>query len=162
MCKLSNEYINCGVYSKLVITMKNGSTFTCLIDSEDKNIICVYNWTILNGYAARCRKPHKLHRFVMNPENNQVIDHINRNRLDNRKSNLRIAGKCTNQLNRLYKVGKSGYRGVTRAGVKWSVNINVNGKSKYLGRFEDIIQAAKVYNENAIKYHKELATLNKI
>jgi len=91
-------------------------------------------------------------------------DHINHNGLDNRKANLRLATRSQNAWNRQKaKIkSRSKYKGVSwyNRGKRWSVRIQVNRKQKFLGIFEDEIEAAKAYDRAARKYFGEFAELN--
>lgn len=97
------------------------------------------------------------------------IDHINNNTFDNRKINLRICTNNENQRNRR-KLSKasSKYKGVCFAKYtkKWqaSIEIRMDGKRNniYLGQYYDEKDAAKAYNDAAIKYFGEFAKLNTI
>ena len=94
-----------------------------------------------------------LHRFLKNPSNNEVVDHINRNKKDNRLCNLRNTNKSINAFNsKLNQNNSSGYTGVyyrkdTR---KWVAEIKKNYKKISLGNFnkkEDAINARKKAEE---------------
>lgn len=102
-----------------------------------------------------------LHRFLLSPEKNQEVDHVDGDGLNNRISNLRLCTKQQNLLNRKkQKNNTSGYKGVSKSGNKWDVRISVNKKSIFVGLFDDLIEAAKAYNCAAIKYHGKFARLN--
>jgi hypothetical protein len=110
------------------------------------------------------REPNiALHREIMNPPKGFMVDHINGNTLDNRRENLRICTNTQNQKNsKLSKTNTSGYKGVSWHIVenKWIARIRVNGKLIHLGYFDDILLAAKAYDEAAIKYNGEFAKGN--
>ena len=82
---------------------KNNKMF--YFDKEDFDKIKDFYWTVnKNGYvsaSSRTQTPHKffLHRYLMNPSNDMVVDHINHCRYDNRKNNLRICTQQENMLN---------------------------------------------------------------
>lgn len=101
----------------------------------------------------------------MNAAENLLIDHINHNPLDNRKCNLRICSFKQNRHNSTsVKNSSSKYMGVSydkRRGY-FRVQLAINGKQKELGRFQNEIDAAKFYNEQAIKHYGEFANLNNI
>ena len=87
-------------------------------------------------YYCMTNNPHQqIHRLIMNAKEGEIIDHINYNTLDNRKSNLRITDKSGNAMNRrgLNKNNTSGFRGVSRQGDGWMVRKTVNGKRVYVG-----------------------------
>lgn len=85
------------------------------------------------------------------------VDHINRNRADNRIENLRLATRAENLRNApVNRRSSSGVRGVhaTRKGKKpWQANIMVNGKRYFLGLFNDLESAAKAYADACAKFH---------
>lgn len=92
-------------------------------------------------------------------------DHINRNRLDNRRCNLRPVTLSQNNCNRgIPSNNTSGYKGVwfDKCRGKWRGDIRVSGKKISLGYHDDPKEAVKAYNEAALKYHGEFAVLNEI
>jgi len=91
-----------------------------------------------------------------------VIDHINRNGLDNRRSNLRFATVAQNAQNSRMRKNRSGYKGVWFAKDKGRFRAAIwhNNKRIYLGYFDSPISAAKAYDKAAKRYHKEFAVLN--
>ena len=99
-------------------------------------------------------------------DGNKSIDHINRNRLDNRKCNLRMATQSQNNCNvSKYKNNTSGYKGVYYAPYNnktnpWKAQIRINNKNKGIGYFKTADEAAKAYDKMAIELHKEFAWLN--
>lgn len=113
-----------------------------------------------------------MHRLIMGfPKT--LVDHIkhydfdsNRNMLiDNRKSNLRLATSGQNIRNqRKRKTNMSGYKGVSfsKTHRKFRAQIGYNGSHYHLGYYLTAIEAAKVYDEAALKYHGEFARINMI
>jgi hypothetical protein len=141
-----------------------------LVDDEDYDNLMTRKWyTDSDGYAISTWKRGeghvivKLHRVVTNCPKGMVIDHINHDRLDNRKSNLRVCSIGQNVHNNRKRVkNKSGYKGVswdTSRG-KWISCLSFGGKFRNLGRFDDIVEAAVAYDEAAKKYFGEFANLN--
>lgn len=104
-----------------------------------------------------------LHRFVMDfPTNGLTVDHINRNKLDNRRLNLRVATLSQNNSNSATdKANSSGFKGIcfdkrTRL---WKMQIRSmdNGKYEY---FSNPTDAAKAYDSEAINIWGEFAWTN--
>lgn len=140
-----------------------------LIDKEDLDNILKYNRYISinnEGYAYFRYKQvdYFLHRFIMglparyDNTTKLIADHINGNRLDNRKTNLRICRKEKNPINcKTYKNNTSGCKGVSwlKRLNKWQVVINVNKKSIYLGIYSDLGEAVAVRKEAEKKYFGE-------
>lgn len=136
-----------------VSTLKYPNVFS-IVDDNAPDDVFKYKWGINNyGYARRNDhgKIVLLHRFLMGYSNKKlVIDHINQNKLDNRKCNLRLVNKSLNYFNsKLPKNNKSGTRGVSwsNSAKKWLSRIEFNGKIIHLGLFIDI--------ENAIDERKK-------
>lgn len=158
-----------------------------IVDEDDFERLCGYSWhyegSSKKQYASRKiyvkgtykigkkQKTIRMHTDVMGvPPKGYVIDHINGNSLDNRKSNLRIclfSQNAKNQKNRTHYKGKkcsSIYKGVSwhKKSKKWIAYIMVDYKCIYLGTFSDEKEAGKEYNKNASIYFGEFARLNKI
>lgn len=91
-----------------------------------------------------------------------VVDHIDRNTLNNNINNLRAATIAENSKNRISRPNSSSrYLGVAlNKGKYWQADIYINGRSKYLGCFKTEAEAALCYNEAAKKHHGEFANLN--
>lgn len=91
------------------------------------------------------------------------VDHINHNSIDDRIENLREANRSENNRNSSSrKNASSQYLGVSfvKKYKKWLVQICANGKQKRIGQFENEIEAALVYNREAVRYFREFASLN--
>lgn len=104
---------------------------------------------------------HKAHRIIlgMGQNDRRIIDHINRDPLDNRKSNLRICTHSQNCMNRII-VGKSGFRGVVVNGSGWAAHIKINRKTQHLGTYRTKEDAARAYDAAAQRLFGEFAVLN--
>lgn len=92
-----------------------------------------------------------------------IIDHINGNRLDNRRSNLRVTDRTGNRRNTsVQNNNKAGYKGVgpKKHGQPWRARITVDGKSLYLGAFDTPEEAARAYDAAALEHFGEYAWLN--
>ena len=105
-----------------------------------------------------------MHREIMNAPEGLVVDHINRNGLDNRKVNLRLATAMQNVWNskRNVNTDSSKYKGVSwdKNKHKWRASIGIDRKTKHLGYFEDEKMAAKAYDKAAKEHRGEFAVLN--
>ena len=144
------------------------------LDEEDYFRFRDFKWhTVGKGkylYAGRNRKQSDgirerviyLHREIMDALSTHEVDHINGNRLDNRKKNLRVCTHRQNLFNTTWPNHSSKFRGVTFNTINknWNVRLKSNGKNLYLGSFNSEIQAAKTYDSVAIKYRGEFAKLN--
>ncbi|MBN2591650.1 MAG: HNH endonuclease [Sedimentisphaerales bacterium] len=145
-----------------------------IVDPEDFGWLSEYKWHCTNyGYAAR-KIPRKLrkgseqsimmHRELCPVDDDLFVDHINRIRNDNRKSNLRPATRQQNNWNSKQNRKKSNtqYTGIhwNNNRKKWQVQLTVNGKQRGFGYYTDEIEAAKAYDKVAKKYRGEFAILN--
>lgn len=151
-----------------------------LIDNCDADLT-EYKWFARQSndygfYAARnskminCKRGAeiKLHRVILERilqrrlDPNERVDHINLDKLDNRRENLRLATQSQNCMNkRRQSNNTSGYKGVAfhKSSGKWEARINVNGKRLYLGVFDTPELAYEEYCNAAKEYHGEFARL---
>ena len=104
-----------------------------------------------------------MHNLITQPHGDTVTDHINRNGLDNRRSNLRLVTKQQNYHN-FPKKGIHEYRGLRyhpKLKTKpWEVVLKYNKKVVFNKTFATAKEGAKAYNEQAIKYYGDVAQLN--
>jgi hypothetical protein len=137
-----------------------------LVDDDMLKELAKYKWHFACGYARRTVKGNHIkihmHRVIMNTPQGFDTDHINGNKLDNRKINLRICSRSENNKN----VGKrknntSGYKGVywDKNRNQWSSCIKVFSKTVQLGCFKEKEEAYKAYCEAAKKYHGEFSNV---
>lgn len=130
------------------------------IDNDDFNTIKDIFWSRhINGYAFNL-KYGLLHKLIIDCPKGMTIDHINGDKLDNRKSNLRICTQAQNCQNRPKKRGsKSKYKGVSwhREMKKWVANICYNKKQIRIGFYNTPEEAYKAYCLKANELHGEFA-----
>jgi hypothetical protein len=145
-----------------------------IVDDADFEELNCHKWQFNPlGYAHRIvsltKNKHKtclgfyMHREIFFLQKGETIDHINGNKLDNRKENLRICTFQENSWNRkIPRNNKSGYKGVywRKKENRWVAAIKKDNKVYYLGFFKEKISAAKAYNQGAKKYFGKFARLN--
>ncbi|MEA3225847.1 MAG: AP2 domain-containing protein, partial [Planctomycetota bacterium] len=121
--------------------------------------------TAQNCYAVRKQngKSIKMHREITSAPAHLVVDHIDHDGLNNRRSNLRVCTFAENCRNlRIIRHKTSKYKGVHwhKRCKKWAAQITANNKRHHLGYFTKEIEAAQAYDRAAPKYHGEFAHLN--
>ena len=144
--------------------LKTVNNYDFLIDDEDFKRVSKFNWTFNKKIkyiiaTSRDNSGLYLHRFLLNNPKNRVVDHINRNKLDNRKCNLRICTINENVRNcNLSKNNTSGFTGVAKHHTgKWRTYIMVNRKQIGLGIFENFEDAIGARVTGEIEYFGEFA-----
>lgn len=161
------------IHIKLSKTSKKyAGKYTAIVDEIDSDL-SMFNWTVAapnRQYVKRTiggRKNRKgiwMHREIMERmlgypvPDGLLVDHINGDKLDNRRENLRLATMSQNGMNRgKPKTNSSGYKGVYRhkQNERWVANIQVNGNTIYIGSFDTPEDAHAAYCAAADLYHKE-------
>jgi hypothetical protein len=137
---------------------ENYRKHVAIVDDDDFVRLNKERWCISMGYAVRRSggKIIKMHQIVIGSGGRQVVDHINRNKLDNRKSNLRIANHSINSINRNNpKNNTSGRKGVCwdKRKNRWKAYIKLNQVMKNLGRFKNKNDAINARISAEKKYH---------
>lgn len=161
--------------------IKISSSKYTLIDEIDFDLVKKFKWSYTgkNGYVGRMdgNKKVYLHRFIINAPENIQVDHINHDKLDNRRENLRLVNQSQSNMNREKINNKHGFKGIyyydnrkyykKKTEIKtnhknWISRIKVNGKYIRLGSFYTKEEAVLAYNKAAIKYFGNYAKLNKL
>ncbi len=173
----------------IIIKSKSHGDQNIVIDDEMYDMVCEHNWYIIksgnNLYAVRNRprldvnKETQMHRMVINAKKGDVVDHKDRNSLNNTLSNLRICNYSQNNANKKSKKDSSSkYLGVEFRSIprthfiksagkfktyytdRYIARISTNNKQVHVGAFKFEEDAARAYDEAAKKYHGEFANLN--
>lgn len=145
-----------------------------IVDDDDYNQLSKYKWQAefrADRWYARRRKPNSeggkciyMHREIMNPNQDEVVDHINGNGLDNRRENIRTCTRKQNQWNtkRQKNNRSSQFVGVhfDKSRNKFVASIGYNYRVIYCGRYDTEIEAAIAFNKKAIEIKGEFAHLN--
>ena len=161
---MKNDYKILGDTALIIITPKRKDPFVVLVDAEDMPKIATINYWHICGnkpsyyYIGGLDNSGKLilmHRLIMNAPRDMVVDHINKNTLDNRSCNLRVIKQTENMQNRkVHKHNKSGLRNVywEKKNRKWRVCLRKDGKKIHVGYYANLedankaaIEARKIY-----------------
>lgn len=156
-----NEIIEYDDYAEIVLYNKQCEEVArTIIDLEHVDSVKDYKWHLLsNGYVYN-DKIGLLHRFIMNPPEDMVIDHKNRNPLDNRCDNLRTCTMQENNFNHsMQSNNTSGAIGVSwsKERKRWIAQIQINGKNKRIGRYKTKEEAIEARKQAEIDYFGEYA-----
>lgn len=149
-----------------------------IVDSDMFEYLSQWKWYLSStGYAVRnvyIGEPGSdnrklvnisMHRVVASTPNGMVTDHVNGNRIDNRRSNLRVCNSSENiSCSGMHSNNKSGYKGVSwsKEYRKWRAKLTKNRVQVYSRLFETAEDAALAYNAASLKYNGEFAYQNKV
>jgi phosphotransferase system IIB component len=144
--------------------------YSAIVDDDDYPFLAGYKWHVsFSGgfkvkYAVRTNKKQivRMHRQLLNVTDPTVqVDHVDRDGLNNCRTNLRIATAAQNAINRGPDAeNKSGYKGVHRTNGKWKAQIGVGYRKIHGGYYDDPVAAAIAYDNLAKGYFGEYAVLN--
>lgn len=154
---------------KIILTKGN----FCIVDNEDYKKYSKYKWhSDVHGYALRGIWNHgkrikviRLHREIINAPNDLWVDHINHNKRDNRKKNLRLVNASQNIWNSHGQNNSSSrFKGVywKKQNSVWAAQIKCKGKTFHIGYFKKEKQAALAYNDYAKEKFGKYAFLNEV
>lgn len=169
---MKNEYEIRGDITAIFLDRKDGSQLETLIDTSDLQRAMEFQWKWsphwdkhTKSYYVEGKSYEKggkreyfsLHRWIMQPEKDYEVDHINHDTLDNKRNNLRILPKGTNQQN--YEGARkhnktSGIRGVSWAKNlnKWRASFRIDGKTYHVGLFDNLDEAEMAIKAARAKY----------
>ena len=154
-----NKYIKRDNYIEGIT--RKGESF--LIDNESLELCKKYTWWLNNSGYIETRIEQKrvfLHRLLTNCPSDMIVDHINRNPLDNRLENLRIVTSSQNVMNSNIRSDNAlGIKGVTRKKDcdRYEAHICKDGKDYYLGLFRDLEEAVEARRNAEEKLFGEYA-----
>ncbi|MCM3273765.1 HNH endonuclease [Paenibacillus elgii] len=173
-----NDYEIRGDTAVKFIKKRDGQILETLIDTEDLPRLIEYNrswssalnkrnkqgifyYALLTTYPypenKRKGKTLYLHTFIANAPEGYVVDHRNKDTLDNRKNNLRVTDQSVNMKNRsgINRNNRTGYRNVTLIDGKYIVQLQIEGKNTRLGTFDDADEAGEFAKKMRQKYYGE-------
>lgn len=143
-----------------------------LVDDEDFEFLSQWSWCYNGKYAVKMtrlsdgsRATIYMHRLIAPPPKGREVDHIDGDKLNNKRGNLRACTTAENQRNRpAPRHNTSGYKGVywDVSKSKWRAQIKVGGKNAHIRYSANKEEAALIYNEAALKYHGEFAYQNEV
>lgn len=132
-----------------------------IVDNADFDYLNQFKWSCdalgyavrheqKNEYGDKPRKMVKMHRLINKTPEGFETDHINQNRLDNQRGNLRTVTKSQNQHNtKVPSVNTSGFKGVywDKKYKRWCARAWIMGKGIFGGGYKDKLDAVKAYND---------------
>ena len=144
-----------------------------LIDDDDWELVSAYKWfahwapNVKSFYAkTNIHKPDGgqtgllMHRLIMNAQKGEIVDHIRRDTLDNRKTELRFCTYGQNRQNaRANSNTASGLKGVTRNGKRWTALIQSGGRKIYLGTYTTPEEAHTAYCTASNEFHGDFGRI---
>lgn len=149
-----------------MLTIKLSNGLESYVDDQDFSYLNQFRWGPLKSgkliYATGWvnGRTIPMHRLLMSAPKGVVVDHLNHDPLDNRRSNLRLCTQRENVSNQRKLKGKGQYKGVFRDGGRFLALITVNYKTVYLGRYASPESAARAYDQAATQHFGSFACLN--
>ncbi len=159
--------------------IKTKSGFIILVDDQDVELVSQFTWwphfgrhkhltpyAVSKAYHDNTYTRIYMHRLIMQAPDGVLVDHVNGNGLDNRRSNLRFANKSLNAVNRHIPVSKVGFRGVDLHGrlkdgtAMYRARVGGGHNTWHGPRRLDPVQAARDYDAEAYQRYGEFARLN--
>lgn len=149
-----------------------GKSDFAMVDDDDYDTLSKFKWGLRtkgqNKYAQTWSSERQrcimMHRMIMRPQKTQMVDHIDRNGLNNQKTNLRVCTHEQNMRNAVFPkrngFKNSTYKGVTRNHKNWKARISVCGEQVYIGTFRTEEAAARAYDKYASRVSGSFARLN--
>lgn len=162
--KYKNDMVVYSTHAEVILYDKYGNEKArALIDLGDIEKVGKYRWYATEKGYVKSQNNLRLHRLVMNATEDYLVDHINRNPLDNRKSNLRMCTQAENSRNvGVSQANSTGFKGVyfEKLNNKYRARIKYNGKRISLGCYMNPVDAAIAYDKKAIELFGDFAYTN--
>lgn len=162
--KYKNDMVVYSTHAEVILCDKYGcEKARALIDLGDIEKVGKYRWYATEKGYVKSQNNLRLHRLVMNATEDYLVDHINRNPLDNRKSNLRMCTQAENSRNvGVSQANSTGFKGVyfEKLNNKYRARIKYNGKRISLGCYMNPVDAAIAYDKKAIELFGDFAYTN--
>lgn len=145
-----------------------GGAVAIIDDCDAASVLC-HRWFLdRNGYARRRKKAGEsgsmkllLHRLLAAAPPDMLVDHVDGNKLNNCRANLRLATHAQNTFNSKKRASnRSGFKGVSRRGSRWGAFITKDRRQSYLGLFGTPHEAALAYDSAARQFFGEFAACN--
>jgi hypothetical protein len=142
-----------------------GDGFYAYVDAADYEWLRQWNWRLSDGYAFRYENGKKvyMHREIMKAPKNRVVDHMDGNRANDCRCNLRICTSCENQRNKRKRHhASSRFKGVgyRKCLHKWCAQWQRHPGKCWLGSFDGEIEAARAYDYAAVAWFGASSGLN--
>lgn len=139
-----------------------------LVDEADFAEVSMHSWCLCGGPNPGAQtgigsvRKETMHRLILRPAKGLEVDHVNGDRLDNRRANLRLCTMNENHFNLGRRAdNRSGFKGVSRCvrngRMRWQAHIHARGRHFVLGRFDTPEAAHEAYKAAAVKLHGEFA-----
>lgn len=148
-----------------VRTIPLGDGFCAYVDAADFEWLSQWIWSLYGGYAGRYEKKKfiLMHREIVQPPKGMIVDHKNRNKLDNTRPNLRVCTHSENAHNRAKRRGSSSrFLGVcyVKEQAKYHAYVHCRRRHLRCGDFTDEVEAARAHDRKAVEVYGEFARLN--
>lgn len=151
----------------ITLHSRHKASLVALVDDEDYALVQGYKWFMSpqgyawahdysQGWQAGMRGSVLMHRLIMGATQGQTVDHVNRNKTDNQRGNLRLASYSEQNLNtKTRSDNTSGHRGVYWESRRncWRVCLNHDNKQLHVGQFKDKLLAIAAYHAKATEVY---------
>ena len=162
--KTPNEIIVEGDTARIILCNRQGSRIAeTIIDAKDVEQIQKHRWYMHGKGYVQAQDVGMLHRFLLDPKEGEIIDHINKDKLNNQRSNLRIATLSENGYNsKIPATNTSGVVGVSynKQFRKWEASLGTDGSAnrRSFTSFDDAVSYRKLLENSEPTYFNHTST----